>query len=647
MKYLEGLTESQKEAVTTTKGPLLVLAGAGSGKTRAITYRVLHLIASGEALPEEVLSITFTNKAAREMRERISSLLNEYRLSENNEGLGQVPTSSTFHSLGVKILRENHREALLPKRFSIYNRSDSLKIIKEAMNRAGIDLKIHPPSKFLSLISRFKGQGLNPKNNFETSSSFETLLFRVWKEYEETLAKEGACDFDGLLLKTFEVLKNNEDIRNFYSNKFKFIHVDEYQDTNDVQYKITKLLAKNHKNLCVVGDADQNIYSWRGAKIQNILSFEKDYPNAKMVELGENFRSSKRIVDLAEEVINKNTLRLPKSVFTNNPEGDKVLIYSASSESEEAAFIAGEVETLMRDGEALDEIAVLYRTHFQSRILEEKFLQKNIPYQVLGTKFFERKEVKDVLSFIEAARNNQSSAFLSRIINVPPRGIGKVTLLKVLSGQKESLSGKALESVNRFFNFLSEIEKKIGIEKPSDVLRFVIENSGLKAHLEKGGDDDMEKLLNIEELVSLASKYDALSPEEGMERLLEEASLSSDEKEIDDVKTGAVKLLTVHAAKGLEFSSVFVAGLEEGLFPIVRDGNTSPEESEEERRLFYVAVTRAKKKLVLSWAHSRMIYGAREINSPSNFLLDIESHLEPYENEKAFSSGYLDDIYID
>lgn len=647
MKYLEDLTDSQKEAVTTTKGPLLVLAGAGSGKTRAITYRVLHLVASGEALPEEILAITFTNKAAREMRERISALLNEHGLENAGADRGQRPLASTFHSLGVKILKENHREALLPKRFSIYDRSDSLKIIKESMTRAGIDLKVHPPSKILSLISRFKGQGLFPNENFDVSSSFEALLARVWKEYEETLSKEGACDFDDLLLKAWRLLKDNEEVRNFYSERFKFIHIDEYQDTNEVQYKLTKLLSKNHQNLCVVGDADQNIYSWRGAKIQNILSFEKDYPNAKMVELGENFRSSKRIVELAEEVINKNTLRLPKTVFTNNPEGEKVSLYSAASETEEASFIAEKVRALMQDGQALDEIAVLYRTHFQSRVLEEKFLQNNIPYQVLGTKFFERKEVKDVLSFIEAARNRQSSTFLGRIINVPPRGIGKVTLLKILSGQKESLSGKVRESVDRFFNFLAEIEKKVEKDKPADVLRFVIERSGLKDHLEKGSDDDMERLLNIEELVSLASKYDSLPPQEGMEKLLEEASLSSDEKEIDDVKTGAVKLLTVHSAKGLEFDSVFVAGLEEGLFPIVRDGKTSAEESEEERRLFYVAVTRARKRLFLSWAHSRMIYGSREINSPSSFLLDIESHLEPYENDSAFSGGYLDDIYID
>lgn len=645
VKYLSELTESQKEAVTHSEGPLLVLAGAGSGKTRTITYRILHLISSGKASPEEILAITFTNKAAKEMGDRVLELLEKYSLKEGRGG--KIPLTSTFHSLGVKILRENFKKASLPKKFSIYDRSDSLKIVKKVAGDAGVDPKVHPPGKFLSLISRNKGKGLSVEESLGSSSSyFEGLLGRIWREYENTLQKESACDFDDLLLKPFRLLSEHKELRDLYSNKFRFIHVDEYQDTNEVQYKITKLLAKNHKNICAVGDADQNIYSWRGAKIQNILSFEKDYPKARMVELGENFRSTSKIVDLAEKVIEKNSLRLPKSVFTNNPPGDDILLYSASNEFEEADFIAQQSEKLIKEGVSPEEIAVLYRTHFQSRVMEEKFLEVGVPYQVLGVKFFERKEIKDVLSFIEASRNRDSATFLSRIINVPPRGIGKVTLLKILAGKRSSLSGKMAERVARFFDFLDEIEERTKKDKPSDVIKFIIERSGMRKHFEKGGEDDMERLLNVRELVSLASKYDAMEPEEAMEKLLEEASLSSDEREADDDKGGKVKLLTVHGAKGLEFRNVFISGLEEGLFPIIRDGETGPEEAEEERRLFYVAVTRAKERLVLSWSASRMIYGSREVNTPSSFILESQDHIEPY-SEDVHQGGYLDDVYID
>lgn len=643
MKHLETLNTEQKKAVTKTDGPLLVIAGAGSGKTRVITYRILHLIATGKALPEEILAITFTNKAAREMKDRTLELLKGegYGLETDEFGENEnAPTIKTFHSLGVSILKEFGEKVGLSGRFTIYDRGDSLKIVKDVMKKMGLDPqdKENPAEKFLSIISKRKGDGLSFSDTSEGQSPFGKVLVQVWEGYEKGLREDKACDFDDLLLLPYKIIKENPEIKEKLSRRFQYLHVDEYQDTNKVQYYITNLLSEKHKNICVVGDADQNIYSWRGAKIGNILNFEKDYPEAEVVELGQNYRSSQRIIELAEEVIKKNSMRIPKSVFTENEEGEKPKLISAGDERREAKALSGEIESLISSGIKPSEIAVLYRTNFQSRALEEVFLSRAIPYQILGTKFFDRKEIKDILFYVEASINRKSSAALSRIISTPPRGIGKVTLLKIIEGKENELSSSMKSKVQNFFLFLDKIESMTKTSPPSEVLEFVFEKSGLKEHLE----GDAERALNIADLIYLAGKYDKLPPREGMEKLLEEAYLSSDEKEVDDEEEGSVKLLTAHSSKGLEFDVVFIAGLEEGLFPITRDNK---EEEEEERRLFYVASTRAKKLLYLSWAETRRIYGKQEINIPSRFIEDVEEHLEIIDRQNEYLD--IDTVQID
>jgi DNA helicase-2/ATP-dependent DNA helicase PcrA len=406
---------------------------------------------------------------------------------------------------------------------------------------------------------------------------------------------------------------------------------------------IVKLLSAKHKNVCVVGDIDQNIYSWRGADIKNILNFEKDYPNAKVILLEENYRSTQNILAAANNIIKKNTNRVEKNLFTKNAEGEKISLYTGFNENEEAHYIANKSKELIDSGIPAQNIAVLYRANFQSRVLEDAFLLKSVPYQVLGTKFFERKEVKDIIAFARAALNPESLTDLKRIINVPPRGIGKITILKIFSDQKEDLPAGTKIKVDQFFNLLKEINKIIIKEKPSQIIKFIIKASGLEKELQNGNDEDKERLENMRELATLAIKYDHLPLGEGIEKLIEEASLASDQDSLDlpgenkhnGKNENAVKLMTVHASKGLEFDYVFITGLEEDLFPHQKTGSIkNKEDGEEERRLFYVALTRAKKKVFLTNANSRTIFGSNQINTPSQFISDIPE--EFVENDQTF-----------
>ncbi|HEY1037093.1 MAG TPA: UvrD-helicase domain-containing protein [Candidatus Paceibacterota bacterium] len=659
--YLKGLNPEQKRAVLTTEGPLLILAGAGAGKTKTITHRILHLIKSGVPA-EQILAITFTNKAAKEMRERVMKLIGQdsalhLPVHAYSDQRGR-PMMSTFHSLSVMILKESGTHVGVHKNFVIYDRGDSKSTVKEALVQLGHDPKQMDPGKILSIISKQKGD-FTSQAEYEAQHGddfFGGIVSEVWKKYDAALQKEKALDFDDLLFKCAHLLSTHQAVREFYQQKWKYVHIDEYQDTNQVQYRIAELLVGKEQNIAVVGDADQSVYGWRGADIKNILKFEEDYPRATVILLEENYRSTQTVLRAANKVIEKNIYRKKKNLFTKNEEGDKIKIYTAYDEGDEANFVANETRSQLDKGIKGSEIAVLFRANFQSRALEEAFLRKNIPYTLLGTKFFERKEVKDALSYIRAAMNQDSTADIKRVINTPARGIGKTTLLKIIEGKEHELPAAAQSKLRDFRAILSSIAAKAQKEKASDVVKYVLLISGLEKFLKE--DLDEERLENVRELATLAVKYDDMPPPSGIEKLLEEASLASDQDDMDKKTTmnnsrktqvnpeDSVKLMTVHASKGLEFDNVFVTGLEKDLFPHARrasEENMSPEQEEEERRLFYVALTRARKKLYLSHANVRTIFGSKQVTLPSEFLSDIEEDL--IEKEEPISG--IKSIFID
>lgn len=637
---MESLNEKQKEAVLHTEGPLLILAGAGAGKTKTITHRILHLIEKGVPA-HSVLAITFTNKAGKEMRERVFHLLSESPFS----GKG-VPFISTFHSLGVHIIKENAELLGLTRHFTIFDRSESKRAVKQALEKSGFDPKQYDPALILSAISREKGDARSLKDYEKESGNdfMKKVALLVWKEYEAILKKEKALDFDDLLLQSYLLLKNNEQVRDKYQSIWKYVHIDEYQDTNKVQYRMATLLAEKSRNLCAVGDIDQNIYSWRGADIKNILNFEKDYPEGKIVLLEENYRSTNIILTAANEIIKKNVHRRDKNLFTRKEGGDLISIYNGYDEADEADFISRTSQELIANGVPADEIAVLYRANFQSRIIEESFLSRNIPHQVLGVRFFERKEVKDALSYLKLALNPSSESDFRRIINVPARGIGKVSLEKILMGKPETLSGSTLATYHHFLEMLLHVREFALSGKLSDTLTYILKASGLLSFYKEGKHEDEEKVANLQELVTLAKRYDFHPPEEGLSSFLEDVALATDQDEMDKNKRG-VKLLTVHASKGLEFDYVFIAGLEQDNFPHKRmnESRITAEQQEEERRLFYVALTRARLKLYLTYALVRTIFGQKKYNIESEFIPDIPTEL----TERIQTNLGIKSIFID
>lgn len=622
---LLGLNPEQRRAVETTEGPVLIVAGAGAGKTKTLTHRIGHLIEKGVP-PEAILAITFTNKAAKEMRERVFRILERPPERGSWGRINGIPFIGTFHGLGITMLREKGEAIGISRSATILDHDDSLKLIKRAMKKAGVDPKQFEPRKIQSLISRHKGNmgTADTIDQLTKNTHLAQVLKRVFVLYEQSLREEKVLDFDDLLEKTVRLLEGHPDIRHYYETQWQYIHVDEYQDTNQVQYQLVRLLTGARKNICVVGDSDQNIYSWRGASIANILNFEEDYPGAQVILLEENYRSTQTILSAANNVIAKNTMRKEKNLFTKNGEGDLIALFESYDESDEARHVAERIATLLRAGTDASEIAVLYRTNFQSRILEEALLHSGIPYQVLGVRFYERKEVKDVIAYIRAAMNPSSTLDLERVINVPARGIGKVTLEKILSGGKEKLPQTMQVKVAGFFTLLKRINAATQTMKPSQLIAYVIKETGFEHMFGEGDDEDTERLANIRELVSVATKYDAFEGVEGIEQFLADVALESDQDTLKEHQS-AVRLMTVHAAKGLEFSQVFITGLEQDLFPSRRasDEHKDIGEREEERRLFYVALTRAAKKVFLSYASFRTIFGQRQINVPSEFLSDI------------------------
>ncbi|MEK7480066.1 MAG: UvrD-helicase domain-containing protein [Patescibacteria group bacterium] len=625
--HLKGLNTAQKQAVLHIDGPLLIVAGAGAGKTKTIVHRIAHLIEEGIP-PSSILAVTFTNKAAGEMRDRVRSLLSGKRGPASprrggaEAGRGGLPLVATFHSLGVRLLREFHEEAGVPRNFSIWDRNDSLRAVKAELKR--LDTEEWTPRQILGAISREKGGGTTLSDYTERASTRrEQTVAQIWERYEQELKAQDSLDFDDLLVRTLMLARESPNILSLLQNRWRYIIVDEYQDTSGVQYELMKLLSGERGNMCVVGDLDQCIYTWRQAEIENLLSFERVFPNVKVVRLEQNYRSTRTIIAAANAVIEKNTNRIPKTLFSENETGDPIVLYGSLDERYEAWFVAEQAANLIERGVPANEIAVLYRENAQSRVLEEALLHAGLPYRVLGTRFFERKEVKDVLSYLRAAQNPKGKSDLARIVGVPPRGIGKVTLEKMLSGQE---LGAASAKVAAFRELLLKIRHAVNTLPASEAVRFCIEASGIQKMYAGKTEEDAEYLGNVRELANLAAKYESDEPPAGIERLLEEAALQSEQDELDMTRdAGGISLMTVHAAKGLEFDAIFVVGMEQGLFPSMRNDDTR--DPEEERRLFYVALTRARKYLFLSYAYERSKYGTRESAMPSEFLSDIDPRL--------------------
>lgn len=636
--YLQDLNKEQQRAVLHTNGPLLIVAGAGTGKTKTLTYRILHLINNGVPA-ENILAITFTNKAASEMRERLHKLLGEHR---------QMAMMKTFHGLGVYILRTFYQEAKLRKEFVIMNTTDTTRLIKDCMEELSIDPKQYDPRTIKTIISNAKNAG---KNIFDFEGEIYNPVtdnaVKIWRVYEQKKQAEHALDFDDLLVKTKDLIEENADVRKILQEKFKYVHIDEYQDTNEIQYQIAKLLAGTAHNICAVGDTDQNIYSWRGANIKNMLNFERDFPGTITILLEQNYRSTKNILSVADAIITKNTTRIEKTLRTEKSAGEPITLFIGLNESHEARLITSEIKDLINGGIPATEISILYRTHFQSRALEEACLHAEIPYQVLGVKFFERKEIKDLVSYIRASVNPDSLSDIKRVINEPKRGIGKVALAKIFAGQANELTGAAGGGYRDFQNIVNDIRKVCFEKTPSESVRYTIHRSGMFTAYSNGPADEQERLETMEELVTYALRYDDFEIGEGILRMLEDIALLSEQDNIRDDRP-AVRLMTVHAAKGLEFDYVFVSGMEQGLFPHAGyDQKKGKEEQEEERRLFYVAVTRARERLYLSHAYARTVYGQQNFNAPSEFLSDIPMELLHYADTGDVPDEPLKTVYLE
>ena len=634
------LNTSQIQAIETINGPVLIMAGAGSGKTRVLTHRYAHLVKHHNVDVEQILAITFTNKAAEEMKSRISKLLN-LKISPK--------WISTFHSLCVKILRIHGDKIGYKSNFTIYDQSDSNKVIRNCMSENNVDLKQYSPKRFQAHISNLKNSMTSPGEALENAESFfEVKVAEIYSSYEKKLIIANSMDFDDLLIKTVELLQTNESILKFWSNKFQFIMVDEYQDTNFVQYKLVELLGSNNKNVCVVGDSDQSIYAFRGADIRNIIEFEKDFSNATVIQLDKNYRSSKKILNLANSVISNNPRKIEKNLWTDNEDGLDISSFRFRSEKDEARWVAEEVKSLI-DSSKENEIAIFYRTNSQSRLFEEELRMLNINYKVIGSvRFYDRKEIKDIISYLQFLVNDSDTVAFERIVNVPRRGIGESTVKKIRVYLNETGKSifEALESIEEIKNIsprikgsLSEFKdlitelKSYSLQGPSKTIQKVLELTGYKMSLIKEGTlESQMRIENIEELLNSAFSFENLYEEEidepyGILRdYLESIALFSETDKLEDADR--VLLMTLHNAKGLEFPYVFMTGMEENLFPHERSSQGDNSEIEEERRLCYVGITRAEKKLYLTHAWSRTLWGGTVYNLPSRFLEEGSSHFD-------------------
>jgi len=662
---LTGLNDRQREAVECTEGPLLVIAGAGSGKTKALTHRIAYLIQERGVSPWSILAVTFTNKAAKEMKERVAKLIGA-RIRESwqeermDDRVVAMPQMGTFHSICVRLLRKYAHLLGYENQFTIYDTNDQQILMKQLMEEHQIDEKKMNPKAVLGAISGAKSQLIDAAEYHKYTHSFFTeKVAELYGPYQKQLQKNGAMDFDDLLVNMVRVLREFPDVLAELQEKFRYIMVDEYQDTNHAQYVLMKLLAAKYRNICAIGDDDQSIYSWRGATIKNILDFEKDYPETKIVALEQNYRSTQKILDASYAVISKNRKRKEKKLWTERAGGEGVKVWMARNERHEGEMVAEEILRRLREHESPSyrEFVVLYRTNAQSRVMEEVFLRYGIPYRIIGgTRFYDRKEIKDVLSYLRVMVNPRDSVSLMRIINVPARKIGTktleilqmfaavngITLFSAMERASEiSELGAKTEVISGFVALIRSLQQVAGETSASGVIKHVMEDAKYRDFLADGTSEGEERLENVRELISVAKKYDGLDPGMSLRVFLEEVALIADTDQIEE-QDNSVTLMTIHAAKGLEFSHVFVVGLEDGIFPSSRsvlEGDLL----EEERRLMYVAVTRAREGLYLLHAQERLLYGEYKSNAPSQFLEEMPDGLieRNYSVVDSLSSGVL------
>ena len=634
---VKNMNSEQSEAVRTTEGPLLIMAGAGSGKTRVLTHRIAYLLDEKDVSPYNILAITFTNKAAKEMKARVEHLVGEE---------AQVIWMSTFHSMCVRILRRDADRIGIERNFTIIDPTDQKSVIKDVLKSENIDSKRFEPRMFIGAISNLKNELKTPEDAQKEANDFHSqMVATVYKGYQRQLSRNEALDFDDLIMTTINLFERVPETLEYYQNKFQYIHVDEYQDTNKAQYTLVKLLANKFENLCVVGDSDQSIYGWRGADIQNILSFEEDYPEAKTIFLEQNYRSTKNILNAANEVIKHNSERKPKGLWTANSGGDKIQYYEAMTERDEAEYVVKEIMKHQRGGKKYSEMAILYRTNAQSRVLEETFMKSNIPYTMVGgQKFYDRKEIKDLLSYLRVIANSNDDISLQRIINVPKRGIGPSSVEKIQTYTLQNnismfdalaevdfigLSKKVTQECISFYEMIQNLIKEQEFLEISEIVDEVLQKSGYKDMLDREQSiESRSRLENLDEFMSVPKDYEENTPleEQSLINFLTDLSLVAD---IDEADTqNGVTLMTMHSAKGLEFPIVFIMGMEESLFPHIRAIKSEDDhEMEEERRICYVAITRAEELLYITNATTRMLFGRSQSNMPSRFLKEIPEDL--------------------
>ncbi|WP_048775151.1 DNA helicase PcrA [Streptococcus gordonii] len=655
---LNGMNDRQAEAVQTTEGPLLIMAGAGSGKTRVLTHRIAYLIDEKMVNPWNILAITFTNKAAREMRERAEKLKME----------AQDCLIATFHSMCVRILRREADHIGYNRNFTIVDPGEQRTLMKRILKNLNLDPKKWNERAILGTISNAKNDLIDEVAYANLAGDMYTeIVAKCYTIYQKELRQSEAMDFDDLIMLTLRLFDQNPDVLTYYQQRYQYIHVDEYQDTNHAQYQLVKLLASRFKNICVVGDADQSIYGWRGADMQNILDFEKDYPEAKVVLLEENYRSTKTILQAANEVIRNNRNRRPKNLWTQNEDGEEIVYYRANDEQDEALFVARTIDQLSREGYSHKDFAVLYRTNAQSRTVEEALLKSNIPYTMVGgTKFYSRKEIRDVISYLNLIANPSDNISYERVVNEPKRGVGPGTVEKIrdfASSQEISLldasanillspvKGKAAQAVYDFANMLLDLRERLDDFTVTKLVEAVLEKTGyIEALATQATLESQARIENIEEFLSVTKNFDE-SPdnpadESGLDKLsrfLNDLALIADTDD-GDMESSEVTLMTLHAAKGLEFPVVFLVGMEENVFPLSR-ASEDEDELEEERRLAYVGITRAEKILYLTNANSRMLYGKTNFNHPTRFLREISSDLLNYQGlarpaNSSFKASY-------
>lgn len=643
---LQQLNDMQKRAVMCTEGPLLVLAGAGSGKTKVLTTRIAYLINEKGVDPSRILAITFTNKAAKEMKDRVIKLIGN---------IGYSMKISTFHSFGLSILKEHCELLGYNKNFTIIDSDDSMTLIKKIVKDLNLDSKIFNPKMIRNKISGAKNELMDPAEYVRfANTDMEEKVVSIYERYQKRLKLNNSFDFDDLLMLSIKLLKENPNVLKEYQERFKYVMVDEYQDTNQAQYVLTKMMSAKYKNICVVGDNDQSIYMFRGANYKNILNFEKDYKDTNVILLEENYRSTKNILSVANSIIKNNKSRKDKTLWTNNEDGLKIKYHRSSNEKDESFYVVSEIKKLLNNGVPLSEIAVLYRANAQSRNIEEVLLRDNIPYKVVGAfYFYNRKEIKDLIAYLKLIYNHNDDNSLTRIINVPKRGIGLKAIenlnTKAMLEEKSLYDSLSTQKELEFKNLIDELCLKSETMSLTELVECILNDSKMKEELELEKTIESEvRLENLEEFKSITKSFEESKGVISLGEFLEEISLVSDVEEYKN-NTNVVTLMTIHSAKGLEFDNVFLLGMEEGIFPHANCLNDN-EEIEEERRLCYVAVTRAKKRLWLVNARSRMLYGKESYNMQSRFIDEIDKDnldIDMETEEKVFDKNKMIDDTID